>query len=114
MFCLHVYVPHVCLVPTDVREAFESLEMKSQSVVSHYMGAGKQTQIPLQSVNNHCAISFALSFKQNKTQPPKQPQRFILCLGVCKRIQMPKEARDRSSGTQVIDSCAPPDMLLGI
>lgn len=49
MFCLHVCVPHVCLVPTDVREAFDPLEMKSQSVVSHYMGAGKQTQIPMQS-----------------------------------------------------------------
>lgn len=36
MFCLHVYLYHMCLVPTETRGG--SMELELQMVLSHHKG----------------------------------------------------------------------------
>ena len=42
---MHVYMPHVRLMPVEAEEGVRSLELELEMAVSYSVGAGNQTQI---------------------------------------------------------------------
>lgn len=90
--CMHACAPHTCSAHDGQKRETDTLEVELQTVVTHYMDSGNQTQVLCKSEPSstiqHSSEKFLVHCNSGQTLNLKQlKQTKILCTGFRLKLQ---------------------------